>query len=92
MDSTQVTERQATELAERIGTMTGFLTRLYGRMQQRGWMGGDVLFEDVRRAQEAMHRLHLTLREIARLRHASKASASGRRPWEPGGSGRSGGG
>ena len=85
MDSTQVTERQATELAERIGTMTGFLTRLHGRMQQRGWTGGDVLFEDVRRAQDAMHRLHLTLRDIARLRHAARASATGRRPWEPGG-------
>ena len=88
MDSTQLTERQATELAERVGAMTGFLTRLHDRMQQRGWVGSDVLYEDVRRAQDAMHRLHLTLRDLARLQHAARAAASGRRPWEPGGSGR----
>ena len=87
MDSTQVTERQATELAERVGGMSGFLTRLRDRMQQRGWAGSDVLYEDVKRAQDAVHRLHLMLRDVARLRHAAEASASGRRPWEPGGRG-----
>lgn len=88
MDSTRVTERQASELAARVGQACGFLTRLRDRMQQRGWVGSDVLYEDVKRAQDAVHRLHLTLRDLARLRHA--AEATDRRPWEPGGSGRSG--
>ena len=88
MDSTQVTERQATELAGRIGPMVGFLTRLSGRMQKRGWAGDDVLYQDVRRAQEALHRLHVTLHELARLQRSARAEAAGRRPWEPGGAGR----
>jgi hypothetical protein len=32
-----------------------------------------------------MHRLHLTLRELARVRHVTSQE---RRPWEPDGSGR----
>ena len=86
MDSTKVTERQADELAARVGPMAGYLARLYDRMQKRGWVEGDVLYEDVKRAQEALHRLHLTLREVARLRRP--ADGAGRRPWEPGGPGR----
>ena len=86
MDSTQVTEHQATELAARIAPMTGYLTRLYDRMQKKGWPGSDVLYEDVRRAQEALHRLHVTLHELARLQRSTRDT--GRRPWEPGGSGR----
>jgi hypothetical protein len=87
MDSTQVTERQAADLAARIGPMAGYLARLFDRMQKRGWAGGDVLYEDVKRSQEALHRLHVTLHELARLQRSAQASE--RRPWEPGGSGRS---
>ena len=92
MDSTRVTERQANELATRVAPMVGYLTRLYDRMQKRGWAGDDVLFEDVRRAQEATHRLHVTLREVARLQAArgdgGVQGGAARRPWEPGGAGR----
>jgi hypothetical protein len=65
--------------------MTGYLTRLYERMQKRGWKADDPLYRDVTAAQDALHRLHLTLRELERLH---RAASQDRRPWEPGGSGR----
>jgi hypothetical protein len=65
--------------------MTGYLTRLYERMQKRGWKADDPLYRDVIAAQDALHRLHLTLRELERLH---RAASRDRRPWEPGGSGR----
>jgi hypothetical protein len=40
---------------------------------------------EVQAAREAMHRLHLTLRELSRKR---AVASQGRRPWEPGGSAR----
>ena len=87
MDSTHVTAAQATDLADRFAPMLGYCARLAERMQQRGWLGSDPLYVDVRAAQDALHRLHLTLRELARLQHAASLE---RKPWEPGGSGRQG--
>ena len=84
MDSTQVTERQATDLAARIGPMAGPGPAVRPDAE-RGWVGGDVLYEDVKRSQEALHRLHVTLREPARLRGSTGTT---RRPWEPGGASR----
>jgi hypothetical protein len=86
VDSTKVTAQQAEQVADRVAPMLGYLTRLYDRMQKRGWVGGDPLYEDVRKAHEAMHRLRVTVRELERLQRAASAD---RRPWEPGGSGRS---
>jgi hypothetical protein len=85
VDSTQVTAKQAAELAARVAPMAGFLTRLFDRMQKRGWVGGDALYEDVKKTREALHRLHCTARELERLQ---RAASTERRPWEPGGSGR----
>jgi hypothetical protein len=85
VDSTQLTAEQAADLAAHVAPITGYLTRLYDRMQKRGWIRGDPLYEDVRAAQNALHRLHVTVREVERLR---RMAATGRRPWEPGGSGR----
>ena len=85
VDSTTVTAAQASDLANRVGPMTGYLTRLSDRMQKRAWAADDPLYVDVRAAQDALHRLHLTLRELERLQ---RAAARGPRPWEPGGSGR----
>jgi hypothetical protein len=82
VDSTNVTAEQAAELAQRIAPMTGYLTRLFDRMQKRGWPGSDPLYGDVRAAQDALHRLHVTLRELERLHHSASQP---RRPWEPGG-------
>jgi hypothetical protein len=82
VDSTNVTAAQAAELARRIAPMTGYLTRLFDRMQKRGWPGSDPLYVDVRAAQDALHRLHLTLRELERLH---RSASQPRRPWEPGG-------
>jgi hypothetical protein len=87
MDSADVTADQADALANRVGPMTGYLSRLYERMQKRAWAADDSLYRDVIAAQDALHRLHLTLRELARLQRAASAE---RRPWEPGGSGRDG--
>jgi hypothetical protein len=87
VDSTQLTADQATDLADRIGRMAGYLKRLADRMQQRGWVGGDPLYEDMKAAENAMHRLHVTLRELARLH---RAASSERPEWSKrmGGSGR----
>lgn len=82
-----MTASQASELANRVGPMTGFLTRLRDRMQKRAWAADDPLYADVTAAQDALHRLHLTLRELERLQRAASRE---RRPWEPGGEGREG--
>jgi hypothetical protein len=65
--------------------MTGYLSRLRDRMQKRPWAPDDPVYADVKAAQDALHRLHLTLRELARLQRAASAE---RRPWEPGGAAR----
>jgi hypothetical protein len=67
--------------------MTGYLTRLRDRLQQRGWPGSNPLYADTSAAQDALHRLHLALRELSRRR---AVESSDRRPWEPGGSAREG--
>ena len=67
VDSTDVTASQASELANRVAPMTGYLTRLRDRMQKRAWAADDPLYADVKAAQDALHRLHLTLRELERL-------------------------
>ena len=82
MDSSQLTAAQAEALADRIGPMCGYLTRLRDRLQQRGWPGTDPLYADTSAAQDALHRLHLTLRAVALERR--RAESDGRRPWEPG--------
>ena len=64
MDSRSVTAAQASELANRVAPMLGYLTRLADRMQKRAWAADDPVYVDVRAAQDAMHRLHLTLREL----------------------------
>jgi hypothetical protein len=81
VDSTNVTAAQARDL----GPMIGDLTRLRDRMQKRAWAADDPLYVDVGAAQHALHRLHLTLRELERLQ---RAATPGPRPWEPGGSAR----
>jgi hypothetical protein len=61
VDSTRVTASQAADLANRIGLMLGYLTRLCDRMQQRACIGSDPLLVDSRAAQDAMRlccRLH----------------------------------
>ena len=55
------------------------------RAKQRGWPASDPLYVDAKAAREAMHRLHMPLRELSRLRHVTSQE---RRPWEPGGSAR----
>ena len=85
MDSSHLTAAQADDLANHIGPMLGYLTRLRERMQRRGWAASDPLYVDVQATREAMHRLHLTLRELSRF---MRATSQDRRPWEPGGSGR----
>jgi hypothetical protein len=85
VDSTNLTPAQADALAERVGPMLGYLTRLRDRLQQRGWPGSDPLYVEVNAAHDALHRLSCTVRELARLHRAASAD---RRPWEPGGSGR----
>jgi hypothetical protein len=87
VDSTDVTAAQASELAGRVAQMSGFLTRLRDRMQKRAWAANDPLYNDVKAAQDTVHRLHLTLRELERLQRSASRE---RRPWEPGGSGREG--
>jgi hypothetical protein len=52
---------------------------------QRGWLGSDPLYTDVKAAQDALHRLCCTVHELARLHRAASAE---RRPWEPGAIGR----
>jgi len=88
VDSSQLTAAQAEALADRIGPMCGYLTRLRDRLQQRGWPGSDPLYADTSAAQDALHRLHLALRAVALERR--RAESDGRRPWEPGGGGREG--
>jgi hypothetical protein len=68
LDSTNVTPAQASEVANRVGPMTGYLSRLRDRMQKRAWAADDPLYRDVIAAQDALHRLHLTLRELEGLR------------------------
>jgi hypothetical protein len=51
VDSTNVTAAQATDLANRVGPMTGYLTRLRDRMQKRAWAADDPLYIDVVAAQ-----------------------------------------
>ena len=85
VDSTRVTAAQADALANRVGPMTGYVNRLRDRLQKRAWRADGPLYRDVIAAEDALHRLHLTLREIARLQRAASAE---RRPWEPGGSAR----
>jgi len=85
VDSSDVTPEQADALADRIGPMCGYVTRLTNRLQQRGWPGSDPLYVDARAAQDALHRLHLALRELERRR---AVESQGRRPWEPGGAAR----
>jgi hypothetical protein len=87
VDSTRITAAQAEAIAARVGPILGYVTRLRDRMQQRGWVGGDPRYTDVKAAQDALHRLCCTVRELARLRRAASAE---RRPWAPGGSGREG--
>jgi hypothetical protein len=59
VDSTDVTASQADSLADRVGPMLGYLTRLRDRMQKRAWTASDPLYIDMREAREAMHRLHV---------------------------------
>ena len=77
MTSDDVTAAQADALANRVGPMLGYLTRLRERMQQRAWAASDPLYAEVIAAREAMHRLHLTLRELSRKR---AVACQGRRP------------
>jgi hypothetical protein len=85
VDSGDVTAAQADALANTLAPMLGYLTRLRDRLQQRSWPGSDPLYVDTNAARDAMHRLHLTLRELSRKRHVTSQE---RRPWEPGGSAR----
>jgi hypothetical protein len=73
VDSTQLTADQASDLAAKIQPFAGYLKRLADRMQQRGWVGDDMLYRDVQAAQEAVRRRHLTLRELARLHRAASS-------------------
>ena len=72
MDSTDVTAAQADALANTVSPMLGYLTRLRDLLQQRGWPGSDPLYVDTAAAREAMHRLHLALRELARFQRATR--------------------
>jgi hypothetical protein len=85
VNSSDLTPAQADTMANRVGPMCGYLTRLRDRLQQRGWPGSDPLYADTSAAQDALHRLHLALRELSRRR---AVESSERRPWEPGGSAR----
>ena len=55
--------------------MTGYLTRLCDRMQKRGWPPSDPLYQEVRAAHDALHRLHVRLRYLS-----APAGTTGRRP------------
>jgi hypothetical protein len=71
----------------RVRPMTGYVTRLRDRMQQRAWAADDPLYVGVKAAQDALHRLHMALRELSRLRTVASHE---RRTWEPRGSVRGG--
>jgi len=56
-------------------------------MQKRGWVGGDPLYADVKAAQDALHRLRCTLREVGKVppRDESGPAAVGAGRRGPGG-------
>ena len=79
MDSRDVTAARAEALANRVGPMLGYLTRLRDRMQRRAWAADDPLYVDAKAAQDAMHRLHLAFAGAvaAAARHEPEAAAVG---------------
>jgi hypothetical protein len=97
VDLADLTPKQAADLADRLGPMLGYLTRLTNRMQQRGWDANDTAYLAAWRARDELHELCVRLRYAGRGpgRAGNPAPPTGPtdrspRPWEPGGGGREG--
>ena len=57
MRSTDLTDDQARDLAERLRKMLGYLGRLRKRMEQERFPNDDELYQSAREAYNAMHDL-----------------------------------
>lgn len=81
VDSSRLTERQRAQIAAKVAGMTDYLGRLLDRMRAVDWPRTDDLYLKVKYAEQAMRDLRRGLE--------GAAPEDLRRPWEPGGSGRS---
>ena len=90
MDSKDLTERQAEVLRNRVGRMLGYVGRMMKRMQVRGWPPDDPVYERTRNAERVLYDLHVRLIYLAAPAGTAgrRAPLEGRRPWDPGRSGR----
>jgi hypothetical protein len=56
-----LTREQAAAVAKSVGLMLGYLVRLRERMGKVGFLPGDPLYQLVRKAEDALHRLSVEL-------------------------------
>lgn len=59
MDSRTIKPEHARQIADKVGEMLGYLSRLSARMDKTGWPPDDKLRQLVSRAWEAVHALRI---------------------------------